>query len=82
MSAIDSVKLERHRQMGCRIGSPEESWRQFIEVAAPFRPLIAKLTGEMRARFETEIFAKLRKLPDGSVITMPLEIVVGTGMRA
>jgi hypothetical protein len=29
--------------------SPEEYWRQFIGVAASFRPLVATLTGEMRA---------------------------------
>ena len=63
-------------------GSPEEYWQQFTEVAAPFRPLIAKLTGEARARAESEILAGLRKFSDGSAITMPLEIVVGTGVRA
>jgi SAM-dependent methyltransferase len=63
-------------------GSPEEYWQQFTEVAAPFRPLIAKLTAETRARAEAEILAGLRKLSDGSAITMPLEIVVGTGVRA
>jgi hypothetical protein len=63
------------------LGSPEEYWRRFIEVAAPFRPLVATLTGEIRARAEAEIFAERRKLFDGSIITMPLEIVVGTGLR-
>lgn len=63
-------------------GSAEEYWQQFTEVAAPFRPLVAKLTGETRARAEAEILAGLRKLSDGSTITMPLEIVIGTGVRA
>lgn len=63
-------------------GSPEEYWRQFTEVAAPFRPLVAKLTGETRTRAEAEILAGLRRLSDGNTITMPLEIVVGTGVRA
>ena len=63
-------------------GSPEEYWQQFTEVAAPFRPLVAKLTSETRAKAEAEIFAGLRKLSDGSTITLPLEIVVGTGIRA
>jgi len=64
------------------MGSAEEYWQQFTEVAAPFRPLVAKLTGETRARAESEILAGLRKLSDGSAITMPLEIVVGMGIRA
>ena len=63
-------------------GSAEEYWQQFTEVAAPFRPLVAKLTGETRARAQAEILAGLRKLSDGSAITMPLEIVIGTGIRA
>jgi hypothetical protein len=101
MSAIDPVKLERHRPklyeggllksrleaagfvqvtedvhiLGRWLGSPEQYWRQFIEVAAPFRPLIAKLKSTMRERAEAQIFAEL------SVITMLLEIVFGTGLR-
>ena len=62
-------------------GTPEDYWQQFTEVAAPFRPLIAKLTPETRAKAEAEIFAGLRKLSDGKVITMPLEIVIGTGVK-
>jgi SAM-dependent methyltransferase len=62
-------------------GSPEEYWQQFTEVAAPFRPLIAKLTPETRAKAEAEIFAALRKFSDGKVLTMPLEIVIGTGVQ-
>ncbi|HUA00702.1 MAG TPA: class I SAM-dependent methyltransferase [Candidatus Aquilonibacter sp.] len=63
-------------------GSPEEYWRHFTEIAAPFRPLVAKLTDETRPRAEAEIVTGLRELSDGSAITMPLEIVIGTGTRA
>jgi SAM-dependent methyltransferase len=62
-------------------GSPEDYWQQFTEVAVPFRPLIAKLAPEMHAQAEAEIFAGLRKLSDGKVLTMPLEIVIGTGVQ-
>jgi SAM-dependent methyltransferase len=62
-------------------GSPEDYWQQFTEVAAPFRPLIAKLTPETRAQAEAEIFSALRKFSDGKVLTMPLEIVIGTGVQ-
>lgn len=64
------------------VGSPEEYWEQFTEVAAPFRPLVAKLRGETRACAEAEILTGLRKLSDGTAVTMPLEIVIGTGIRA
>ena len=62
-------------------GTPQEYWQQFTEVAAPFRPLIAKLTPETRAKVESEIFANLRKLADGAGFSMPLEIVIGTGVK-
>jgi len=74
--------IEQVRTISGRwVGPPEQYWQQFTEVAAPFRPLVRKLTAETRARVEAEIFSELRKLSDGSVITMPLEIVVGTGIR-
>jgi SAM-dependent methyltransferase len=62
-------------------GTAEEYWQQFTEVAAPFRPLIAKLAPGQRAQVEEEIFTGLRRLADGSGFTMPLEIVIGTGAK-
>jgi SAM-dependent methyltransferase len=62
-------------------GTPEEYWQQFTEVAAPFRPLIAKLTPEMRAKVESEIYTGLRKFAEGIGFIMPLEIVIGTGVK-
>jgi len=64
------------------VGSPEQYWQQFTEVAAPFRPLVAKLSADLRSRVEAEICATLGKLSDGTAITMPLEIVIGSGIRA
>lgn len=76
------VSEEVRTVLGRWVGPPEQYWQQFTEVAAPFRPLVAKLTGETRTRAEAEILAGLRKLSDGGTITMPLEIVIGTGIRA
>jgi SAM-dependent methyltransferase len=64
------------------LGSPGQSWQKFTEIAAPFRSLVAKPTCERHTRAEAEIFAAPLSLYDGSAITMPLEIVVGTGIRA
>jgi SAM-dependent methyltransferase len=75
------VREEVRTFVGCWRGTPEEYWRQFTEVAAPFRPLIAKLAPEMRAKVEGEIHQGLRNLADGSGISMPLEIVIGTGVK-
>ena len=59
----------------------EKYWEQFSEVAAPFRPLIEKLTPETRAQAVEEILGALRKYWDGKELSMPLEIVIGTGTR-
>jgi SAM-dependent methyltransferase len=75
------VREEARTVTGRWEGTPEEYWLQFTEVAAPFRPLIAKLTPETRGKAEAEIFAGLRKLSDGRVLTVPLEIVIGTGVK-
>jgi ubiquinone/menaquinone biosynthesis C-methylase UbiE len=61
--------------------SVEEYWEQFTEVAAPFRPLLAQLTPEKKAQAVAEILAALRKFWDGKELNMPLEIVIGSGMR-
>jgi SAM-dependent methyltransferase len=62
-------------------GSLEEYWEQFTEVAAPFRPLIEQLTPEKKARAVAEILAGLKKFWNGKEMVLPLEIVIGTGMR-
>jgi len=62
-------------------GSLEEYWEQFTEVAAPFRPLIEQLTPEKKAQAVAEILAGLKKFWNGKEMVLPLEIVIGTGMR-
>jgi SAM-dependent methyltransferase len=75
------VREEVRTVIGRWDGSPEDYWQQFTEVAAPFRPLIAELTPETRAKAEREIFAGLRKFSGDKILTMPLEIVIGTGVN-
>jgi SAM-dependent methyltransferase len=67
---------------GIWTSSPEKYWEQFAEIAAPFRPLIEKLTPETRAKAVEEILAALGKYWNGKELNMLLEIVVGTGTRA
>jgi SAM-dependent methyltransferase len=62
-------------------GPLEEFWEQFTEVAAPFRPLIEQLTPQKKAEAVAEILAGLRKFWNGKELTLPLEIVIGTGTR-
>jgi ubiquinone/menaquinone biosynthesis C-methylase UbiE len=61
--------------------SLEKYWEQFTEIAAPFRPLVEKLTPETRALAIEEVLKALRKYWDGKTLTIPLEIVIGTGTR-
>jgi SAM-dependent methyltransferase len=62
-------------------GTLEEYWVQFSEIAAPFRPLIEQLTPQKKAEAVAEILAALRKFWNGKELTLPLEIVIGTGIR-
>jgi SAM-dependent methyltransferase len=75
------VREEVRTVVGRWEGTTQEYWQQFTEVAAPFRPLIAKLTPQMRTKVEDEICLGLRNLADGSGFSMPLEIVIGTGVK-
>ena len=80
-AGFSDVREEVRTVTGRWRGTPEEYWQQFTEVAAPFRPLIAKLTPEARGKAEAEVFSGLRKLSDGKELSIPLEIVMGTGVR-
>ena len=62
--------------------SLEQYWEQFTEVAAPFRPIIEKLTPETRAKAFEESLNALRKYWNGKEVNLPLEIVIGSGTRA
>jgi SAM-dependent methyltransferase len=62
--------------------SLEQYWEKFTEVAAPFRPIVEKLTPECRTQVFEEVLAALRKFWNGKELTLPLEIVIGTGTRA
>lgn len=60
-------------------GTAEEYWQQFSEVSAPFRPLIAQLTPETKRAAIAESVSALKKFADGNGMTLPLEIVIGSG---
>jgi SAM-dependent methyltransferase len=76
-----SIHEEARIVNGHWAGTPEEYWDQFSEVAAPFRPLLAQLTPERKTAAVAEILAALKKFWNGRELNMPLEIVIGTGMR-
>jgi len=77
-----SVEEETRTVSGRWMGTLEGYWEQFSEVAAPFRPLIEKLTPQTKAEVIAESLAALKKYWDGVELNIPLEIVVGSGTRA
>jgi len=81
VAGFSNVHEEDRIVAGRWASSVEEYWEQFTEVAAPFRPLIDQLTPEKKAQAKTEILAELKKFWNGKELNMPLEIVVGTGIR-
>jgi SAM-dependent methyltransferase len=80
-AGFSNVHEEDRIVAGRWASSVEEYWEQFTEVAAPFRPLIDQLTPEKKAQAKTEILAALKKFWNGKELNMPLEIVIGTGIR-
>ena len=81
VAGFSNVHEEDRIVAGRWASSVEEYWEQFTEVAAPFRPLIDQLTPEKKAQAKTEILAVLKKFWNGKELNMPLEIVIGTGIR-
>src|SRR6266704_124430 len=80
-AGFSNVHEEDRIVAGRWASSVEEYWEQFTEVAAPFRPLIDQLTPEKKAQAKAEILAALKKFWNGKELSMPLEIVIGTGIR-
>ena len=80
-AGFSNVHEEDRIVAGRWASSVEEYWEQFTEVAAPFRPLIDQLTPEKKVQAKTEILAVLKKFWNGKELNMPLEIVIGTGIR-
>lgn len=62
-------------------GSVDEYWEQFREVAAPFRVILEKLDPESKTQAIHEIKSALVKFQQGAELLLPLEIVIGTGVR-
>ncbi len=62
-------------------GSVDEYWEQFSEVAAPFRVILEKLSPQSRAYAMGEIKSALAKFQRGAELILPLEIVIGSGVR-
>ncbi|HUJ81959.1 MAG TPA: class I SAM-dependent methyltransferase [Candidatus Acidoferrales bacterium] len=63
-------------------GSVDEYWQQFSEVAAPFRVILNQLSPESKTQAINEIKSALKKFQADNDLVLPLEIVIGTGVRS
>jgi hypothetical protein len=84
--ALESAGFSRVHEEDRIIGgrwadSLERYWDQFTEVAAPFRPLLDQLSPEKREEARLESLAVLKRFWNGKELNMPLEIVIGSGLR-
>jgi len=63
-----------------RMGTPEDFWQEFREVAAPFRPLIEGLVPEKRAELDSQVMAAMRTYHTGDRLRFHVDVnvVVGT----
>jgi SAM-dependent methyltransferase len=82
-SAGFSSVHEEDRIIPGRWSAPvEQYWEQFTEVAAPFRPLLDQLTPDQLAQARAESLLAVKKFWSGREINLPLEIVIGSAVRA
>jgi SAM-dependent methyltransferase len=80
-AGFSSVHEEERIIAGRWADSLERYWEQFTEVAAPFRPLLDQLTPEKKEQARQESLAALKRFWNGKELNMPLEIVIGSGIR-
>jgi SAM-dependent methyltransferase len=80
-AGFTNVHEEERIVAGCWADSLERYWEQFTEVAAPFRPLLDQLTPERKEQARLESLAALKRFWNGKELNMPLEIVIGSGVR-
>lgn len=62
--------------------SVEEYWTEFTEIAVPFRPLFAQLSPEKFAEVRAESLAALAHYVQNGKLTIPLEVIAASAIRA
>jgi len=74
---------EEPHHISCeRLGTPENFWEEFREVAAPFRPLIAGLPPERRAELDAEVLAAMGQFFTGDRLRFHVDVNIACGTRA
>jgi hypothetical protein len=56
-------------------------WEWFVDMAPPFTRALNQLDPKQRARVIDEVLAGLTRYDDGDRVTIPIQIVVASGVR-
>jgi SAM-dependent methyltransferase len=64
-----------------RVGTPETSWEEFRDMAAPFRPLIDGLPPARRAELDAAVVSALQPFSSGDRMKLFVRVNLVTGIR-
>jgi len=78
-AGFQPVQEQSHRIPCERIGTPEDFWQEFREVAAPFRPLIAGLAPTKRAELDAEVLAAMKPYHAGDRLKFHVDVNLAVG---
>ena len=62
-------------------GSPEELWAYQQEISTLCHPLFDSIPANSRSKIDAEVAASLSRFKNGSVLTVPVNVIVVTGQR-
>ncbi len=62
-------------------GTPRQYWDWFWEMVPPLQPLLAGLSPDERQQAIDDTVTALRPYDDGDHVTLPIQVVVASGVR-
>jgi len=62
-------------------GSPEELWAYQQEISVLCHPLFESIPGDSRSKVDAEVSALLSRFRSGSILSVPVNVIVATGER-
>ena len=62
-------------------GTPRQYWDWFWDMALPLQPLLEGLAPDERQQVVDEAIAALQPYDDGEQVTLPVQVVVASGIR-
>ena len=62
-------------------GSPEELWAYQQEISTLCHPLFESIPADVRSKIDAEVSASLSRFQSGSVLSVPVSVIVVSGQR-